>query len=78
MMLLIGTTKNTVDHQKATALAESLKALACVECTKGWLKEYQGLTDPIEDIKDCASLGLITTELKERLVNEIQEIIDTT
>ena len=34
-----------MDHQNAEALAENLKGLACIECTKGWLAKHEGLTD---------------------------------
>ena len=63
-----------MDHQKASALAEELKGLACIECTKGWLEKHGGTTDPIQDIKDCAAFELITPALQERLVNEIKRI----
>ena len=66
-----------MDRQKAEALAENLNGLACIECTKGWLEKHEGLTDPIQDIKDCGSLGLITTELQERLVGEVETIKDS-
>ena len=61
-----------MDHQKAEDLAEQLKELACIDCTKGWLERHEGLTDPIQDIKDCGALRLITPQLQERLVNEIE------
>ena len=63
-----------MDHQEAEALAQSLKELACKGCTEGWLEKHDGLTDPIKDIQDCAALGLITSTLQKRLINEIQEI----
>tara|TARA_Y100001968_G_C19291972_1_gene684671 strand:+ start:711 stop:911 length:201 start_codon:yes stop_codon:yes gene_type:complete len=63
-----------MDHQEAESLAKALKELACKSCTEGWLEKHDGLTDPIKDIQDCATLGLITSTLGERLINEIQEI----
>ena len=63
-----------MDIQKATALAEDLKELACKGCTKGWLEKHDGLTDPVQDIKDCGDLGLITPERQQRILNEIAEI----
>ena len=60
--------------QKAQAIAEDLKNLSCIECTRDWLKKHQGLTDPIQDITNCAALGLISPELQERLVDEIKKI----
>ena len=63
-----------MNKEKAEALAENLKGLACIECTKNWLAKYEGLTDPIQDIRDCAALGFITLELQERLVDEIKTI----
>ena len=61
-----------MDPQEAKDLATNLKELACIECTKGWLKEHPGLKDPIQDIKDCGALGLISQELQVRLINEIE------
>ena len=63
--------------QEAKALAENLKELACIECTKGWLKEHHGLTDPIQDINACGALGLISYQLQERLIDEVKRINDT-
>tara|TARA_B100000965_G_scaffold205841_1_gene171872 strand:+ start:1427 stop:1624 length:198 start_codon:yes stop_codon:yes gene_type:complete len=54
--------------------AEELKNLACKECTKGWLKNHDSLSDPIEDINMCFDAGLISTKLKDRLVKEVFEI----
>tara|TARA_B100001250_G_C19125205_1_gene497122 strand:+ start:265 stop:471 length:207 start_codon:yes stop_codon:yes gene_type:complete len=64
-----------MDPQKAKVLSENLKGLACKGCTEGWIEKHDGLTDPIQDIRDCGSLGLITPALQERLVNEVREII---
>ena len=61
-----------MDLQKAKVLAENLKGFACKGCTESWLREHDHLTDPIHDIKDCEAFGLITLELKEKLVEEIQ------
>tara|TARA_Y100001968_G_scaffold333339_1_gene395599 strand:+ start:13551 stop:13757 length:207 start_codon:yes stop_codon:yes gene_type:complete len=63
-----------MDIKKAEALAQNLHGLACKECTKGWLTKHNGLTDPIEDIKNCGAMGLISPQLQERLVNEVKEI----
>ena len=63
-----------MNHQEAEAMSKSLKELACKKCTEDWLEKLDGVTDPIKDIKDCAALGLITSSLQERLINEIQEI----
>ena len=63
-----------MDHQEAEVLAQDLKELACKSCTEGWLEKHDRLTDPIKDIQDCAALGLITSTLKERLINEILEL----
>ena len=63
-----------MDPQKAKDLSENLKGLSCKGCTEGWLNKHDGLTDPIQDIKNCAALGLITPKLLERLINEVQEI----
>ncbi len=63
-----------MDHIKAKSLAKELNELACKGCTEGWLEKHDGLTDPIQDINECKSLGLITAERQERLVNEVKEI----
>ena len=63
-----------MDRIKATNLAGELNELACKGCTEGWLDKHDGKSDPIQDIIDCRSLGLITDERKERLINEINEI----
>tara|TARA_Y100001968_G_scaffold121910_1_gene110955 strand:- start:916 stop:1119 length:204 start_codon:yes stop_codon:yes gene_type:complete len=63
-----------MDRQKAEDLAENLKGLACKECTKGWLENHDGLTDPIQDITNCAFFELISPALKDRLINEVIEI----
>ena len=63
-----------MDKFKARSLAKELNELACKGCTEGWLQKHDGSTDPIQDINDCRSFGLITPELQERLVNEVKEI----
>ena len=63
-----------MDFEKAKVLAGNLKGFACKGCTEGWLEEHDCLTDPIQDIQDCAAFGLISLELMEKLVNEVHEI----
>tara|TARA_Y100001968_G_C19188988_1_gene634243 strand:+ start:260 stop:463 length:204 start_codon:yes stop_codon:yes gene_type:complete len=63
-----------MDRLKAKSLAEELNELACKGCTRGWLEKHDRLTDPIQDINDCGSLGFITSERQKRLVNEVNEI----
>ena len=63
-----------MDSIKAKTLASELNELACKGCTEGWLEKHDGKSDPIQDIIECGSLGLITPERKERLINEIKEI----
>ena len=63
-----------MDKIKAMSLANELNELACKGCTEGWLEKHDGLTDPIQDINDCRSFGLIKPERQERLVNEVKEI----
>ena len=63
-----------MDKIKAKSLAKELNELACKGCTEGWLEKHDGSTDPIQDINDCGSFGLITPERQERLVNEVKEI----
>ena len=63
-----------MDSLKAKSLANELNELACKGCTEGWLEKHDGSTDPIQDIKDCGALGLITREREERLVNEVKEL----
>ena len=66
-----------MDRQKAEELSKDLNELACKGCTEGWLEKYNALTDPIQDIKDCAAFGFITLERQNRLLNEINEILRT-
>ena len=63
-----------MDSLKAKSLANELNELACKGCTEGWLEKYDGLSDPIQVINECASLGFITPERQERLINEVKEI----
>ncbi len=63
-----------MESKKAEVLAGTLKGLACKGCTEGLLDQHDGLTDPIKDIENCGDLGLISDELRERLINEVQEI----
>ena len=63
-----------MDTLKAKSMANELNEMGCIGCTEGWLEKHDGLTDPIQDINDCGSLGLITFERQERLVNEVKEI----
>jgi len=63
-----------MDLLKAKSLANELNELACKGCTEGWLQKHDGLSDPIKDIEACGSLGFITPERQERLINEVNEI----
>ena len=63
-----------MDRLKVKSLADQLNELACKGCTEGWLEKHDGLSDPIEDINECGSLGFITLERQERLINEVKEI----
>ena len=63
-----------MDILKAKSLAKELNELACKGCTEGWLEKHDGLSDPIQDINDCGSLGFISPERKDRLINEVKEI----
>ena len=63
-----------IDRQEAEPIAERLKSLACVECVRGWLKTYEGENGPIADIMYCGTLGLITSELQERLLGEVMAV----
>ncbi len=63
-----------MDSLKAKSLANELNELACKGCTEGWLEKHDGLSDPIQDINECASHGFITPERQERLVNEVKEL----
>ena len=55
-----------MDSLKAKSLANELNELACKGCTEGWLEKHDGLSDPIQDINECGSLGFITPERQER------------
>ena len=63
-----------MDSLKAKSIANELNELACKGCTEGWLEKHDGLSDPIQDINECGSLGLITPERQERLINEVKEL----
>ena len=63
-----------MDSLKVKSLANELNELACKGCTEGWLGKHDGLSDPIQDINECASFGFITPERQERLINEVKEI----
>ena len=63
-----------MDKLRAKSLANDLNELACKGCTEGWLEKHDGLSDPIQDITECGSLGFISIERQERLVNEVNEI----
>ncbi len=63
-----------MDSFEAKSLANELNELACKGCTEGWLEKHHGLSDPIQDINECASFGFITPERQERLINEVKEI----
>ena len=63
-----------MDKLQAISIAKELNELACRGCTENWLKNHDGLTDPIQDINECATFGFITPEMQERLVNEVKEI----
>ena len=63
-----------MDRQTAKLLSEVLNELACKGCTQGWLEKHNGLTDPIQDIKDCGSFGFITINRQERLIKEVEEV----
>ena len=54
--------------------AKELNDLACKSCTKNWLKKHDKSTDPLEDINLCFKAGLISSELKERLIYEVLEL----
>tara|TARA_Y100001968_G_scaffold161772_1_gene147971 strand:+ start:371 stop:574 length:204 start_codon:yes stop_codon:yes gene_type:complete len=63
-----------MDRLEAESLAKDLNELACKGCTEGWLEKHDGLSDPIQDINNCASFGFITPERQQRLVTEVKEI----
>ncbi len=54
--------------------AQELNDLACKSCTKNWLEKHDQLTNPLEDINLCFQAGLISSKLKDRLINEILEL----
>ena len=62
-----------IARQKATPLADTLNSLACVECVRGWLNDYEG-DEPLKDISKCAELRLISDELQKRLTSEVKSI----
>ena len=63
-----------MDKKDLEFLANKLNNLACKECTKDWLKDYEQKSNPIKDVLKCFEKGLISNRLKDRLINEIKEI----
>ena len=63
-----------MDSLKAKSLANELNELACKGCTERWLEKHDRLSDPIQEIIKCGSLGFITLERQVRLINEVKEI----
>ena len=55
-------------------VAEKLKSLACIDCFQNWLNELEDNSKPLNDIESCYKLGLITPELRSRLIDEINAI----
>ncbi len=55
-------------------VSEKLNQLACKDCTKGWLSNYDNLSEPIEDILSCYEKGYISMKLRDRLIKEVKEI----
>ena len=53
---------------------EELNQLACKVCTKNWISDQEKDKDPITIIINCFGEGLISLNLKERLIKEIEEI----
>ena len=58
-------------------IANILNQLACKECTKKWINDHDKSTNPVQDILDCFENDLISERLKNRLINEVQEIYNT-
>ena len=64
-----------MENEKLKIKAEELNDLACKSCTKNWIEKHDKLSDPLEDINLCFKEGLISSELKDRLIKEVTEII---
>jgi len=64
-----------MDNEKLKIKAAELNDLACKSCTKNWIEKHDNLSDPLEDINLCFKQGLISSELKERLIMEVSEIL---
>ena len=64
-----------MENEKLKIKAEELNDLSCKSCTKNWIENHDKLSDPLEDINLCFKEGLISSELKERLIKEVTEII---
>ena len=64
-----------MDNEKLKIKAAELNDLACKSCTKNWIENHDKLSDPLEDINLCFNNGMISSELKERLIREVSEII---
>ena len=63
-----------MDISRLKIKAQELNDLSCKSCTKNWLEKHDQSTDPLEDINLCFQAGLISSQLKERLMNEILEL----
>ena len=57
-----------------TIVAEKLKSLAFIDCVQNWLNEFEDNSKPLNDIESYYKLGLITSELRSRLIDEINAI----
>ena len=66
-----------MSNYKLKIKADILNQLACKECTKKWINDHDKSTNPLQDILDCFEKGLISERLKNRLINEVQEINNT-
>lgn len=60
--------------KKLRLKSEELNGLACKACTKRRIDNGDYLTNSPDDLDRCFGKDLITFQLKERLIKEVNEI----
>ena len=60
--------------EEHNVVAKRLQSLACIDCVRNWLNEFEDNSKPLNDIENCYKLGLIPPEIRSRLIGEINAI----
>ncbi len=47
----------SLELREQNVVAEKLKSLACIDCVKNWLKEFEDNSKPLNDIEAAISLA---------------------